>query len=59
MSGLPAAFDQIIERDFPADFLSLDPADLTTFGRDWTRVFEPRPCAVAARQGSARRLGPR
>jgi FAD/FMN-containing dehydrogenase len=47
MSGLPAAFAQAIERDFPADFLSVDPADLTTFGRDWTRVFEPSPSAVA------------
>lgn len=33
--------------EFPADFLSLDSADLAEYGRDWTRVFDPRPSAVA------------
>ncbi|MDB4974108.1 MAG: Oxidoreductase, FAD-binding protein [Myxococcaceae bacterium] len=36
-----------IEQDFPADFLSTDPSDLSEYGRDWTRVFQPAPCAVA------------
>jgi FAD/FMN-containing dehydrogenase len=47
MSGLPEAFTAAIAREFPADFLSLDPADLAAFGRDWTRVFPPSPSAVA------------
>src|SRR5262245_16882331 len=47
MSALPGAFAAAIERDFPADLLSVDPADLATFGRDWTQVIDPRPAAVA------------
>jgi FAD/FMN-containing dehydrogenase len=34
-------------REFPADFFSRDPDDLDTYGRDWTRVFQPAPSAVA------------
>lgn len=29
------------------DFLSFDPVDLAEYGRDWTRVYSPAPCAVA------------
>jgi FAD/FMN-containing dehydrogenase len=47
MSGLPGAFAAAIAADFPSDFLTLDPADLEAFGRDWTKVLEPRPSAVA------------
>ena len=47
MIGLPPAFTDAVARDLPADLLSTDPADLATFGRDWTRVHEPRPSAVA------------
>ena len=47
MPGLPEAFTAAIARDFPGDFLSTDPGDLTTFGRDWTRVIEPHPSAIA------------
>lgn len=36
-----------ISNEFPADFLSVDPADLAEYGRDWTRVFEPQPSAIA------------
>jgi FAD/FMN-containing dehydrogenase len=36
-----------IARDFPADFLTRDPADLEEYGRDWTRVYAPAPSAVA------------
>ena len=47
MPGLPEAFTAAIARDFPADFLSTDPGDLATYGRDWTRVIEPHPSAIA------------
>src|SRR3954454_729072 len=47
MSGLPEAFAQAIARDFPADFLSVDAADCATYGRDWTRVIEPKPSGIA------------
>ena len=47
MEQLPEALVAAIARDFPADFLSTDPADLLTFGRDWTRVLDPAPSAVA------------
>ena len=47
MTALPEGFLAAVARDFPADFLSVDPADLATFGRDWTKVHEPRPTAVA------------
>ena len=44
--ALPAFFDAVA-RDFPADFVSRDPGDLAEYGRDWTRVVEPAPCAIA------------
>jgi FAD/FMN-containing dehydrogenase len=47
MPGLPDAFTAAIARDFPPDFLSTDPGDLATFGRDWTKVIEPHPSAIA------------
>jgi len=43
----PAPFLEALARDFPADFVTRDPADLAEYGRDWTRVVEPAPCAVA------------
>ena len=45
--NLPAAFTRRIAADFPADFASTDPADLATYGRDWTRVHAPAPSLVA------------
>ncbi|MDB4988945.1 MAG: FAD-binding oxidoreductase, partial [Myxococcaceae bacterium] len=36
-----------IERDFPADFLTREPDDLSEYGRDWTRVYAPAPSAIA------------
>ncbi|HVK67078.1 MAG TPA: FAD-binding oxidoreductase [Polyangium sp.] len=47
MTALPEGFLAAVARDFPADFLSVDPSDLATYGRDWTKVHEPRPAAVA------------
>ena len=40
--ALPPGFLESIAREFPADFASNDPADLVTYGRDWTQVFPPR-----------------
>jgi FAD/FMN-containing dehydrogenase len=37
------------------DNLSTDPGDLETYGRDWTRVWQPAPCAVA-RPGSTEQV---
>jgi len=36
-----------IARDFPADFLTREPDELIEYGRDWTRVYNPLPSAVA------------
>ncbi|HVJ90178.1 MAG TPA: FAD-binding oxidoreductase, partial [Labilithrix sp.] len=44
---LPLRLRQRVTSDFPADFLSEDPADLTEYGRDWTRVVAPAPSAIA------------
>lgn len=44
---LPADFVARIQADFPPDFLTTEPADLAEYGRDWTRVFDPRPSAIA------------
>lgn len=40
-------FFQEIARSFPKDFLSQSPEDLESFGRDWTKVHPPAPCAIA------------
>ena len=34
-------------RELPSDLYTVEPSELAEYGRDWTRVFEPRPCAVA------------
>jgi FAD/FMN-containing dehydrogenase len=47
MPSPPPAFFDALERDFPSDFSSRDPGDLREYGRDWTRVVEPAPSAVA------------
>lgn len=44
---LPAEMLARIASEFPADFLSTDAAELAEFGRDWTRIYEPRPSALA------------
>ncbi|MET0287870.1 MAG: FAD-binding oxidoreductase [Polyangiales bacterium] len=46
MTDLNALFTRI-EREFPEDFLSRDPSDLSEYGRDWTRVYAPAPSAIA------------
>lgn len=42
-----AAFLDAIAAEFPPDSLSLEPADLVEYGRDWTRLVEPAPAAIA------------
>jgi FAD/FMN-containing dehydrogenase len=32
---------------FPPDFLATDPDTLQAYGTDWTRVYQPRPLAIA------------
>jgi FAD/FMN-containing dehydrogenase len=53
MTSLSPALEAAIARDFPPDFLLLDPADLAVYGRDWTRVIEPHPSAVALPRSTA------
>jgi FAD/FMN-containing dehydrogenase len=48
-----AAFLEALARDFPSDFVSRDPGDLTEYGRDWTRVHEPAPSAIAFPRSTA------
>ncbi len=46
---MPLADDFLaaIRRDFPADFLTVDPAERAEYGRDWTKVIAPDPSAIA------------
>ncbi len=39
-------FEKKVKSDFPVDFLTTNPDDLKTFGRDWTKFYEPKPSAV-------------
>lgn len=45
-NALPAAFVEALSSTFPADFASTSPEDLSTYGRDWTKVYEPAPSMV-------------
>ncbi|MFH0343625.1 MAG: FAD-binding oxidoreductase [Chromatiales bacterium] len=40
--ALPPGFLESIRREFPVDFASIDPSDLETYGREWTRAFPAR-----------------
>ena len=44
--ALPDGFLAALSRDFPADFGSVDAADLATWGRDWTKVYAAAPSMV-------------
>lgn len=44
--GSDAALEQI-RQALGADIVSLDEGDRRTYGRDWTKVWEPNPCAIA------------
>jgi FAD/FMN-containing dehydrogenase len=43
----PPAFYEALSRELPDGTVTRDPAELVEYGRDWTRVVEPAPCAVA------------
>ena len=43
----PPAFFDALAAAVPADVVSRDAGDLAEYGRDWTRVLPPAPCAVA------------
>jgi FAD/FMN-containing dehydrogenase len=47
MSSAPPAFFEALARALPGDIISRDPGDLAEYGRDWTRVVAPAPCAIA------------
>lgn len=51
--ALPAEFLSAIAARFPSDFLLREPAELAEFGRDWTRVHEPAPSAIALPRSTA------
>jgi FAD/FMN-containing dehydrogenase len=46
-SQVSPAFLEALARELPADAVTRAPDDLREYGRDWTRVVEPAPCAVA------------
>jgi FAD/FMN-containing dehydrogenase len=43
----PAPLLAALAQKFPEGTISTDPAELSEYGRDWTRVFTPNPCAIA------------
>lgn len=43
---LPRAFEDLLAKRFPADFVTREASELAAYGKDWTRVFEPKPSAV-------------
>ncbi len=45
-SLIPVEFLAKIRSNFPSDFFTTEPDELRSFGRDWTRVYEPKPSAV-------------
>jgi FAD/FMN-containing dehydrogenase len=52
MAASPAFFEAL-SRELSADAVTRDAADLAEYGRDWTRVVEPAPCAVAFPRSTA------
>ena len=53
VDGLPKAFLREVEAELSQDVLSFDPATLQEFGKDWTRVYDPAPSAVALPRSTA------
>ena len=43
----PAGFLEALAARLGPDVLSTEPNDLATYGKDWTKVYTPAPCAVA------------
>ncbi len=46
MQTLSTAFLTAISQSFPSDFITRELQDLATYGRDWTKVYEPKPTAI-------------
>jgi FAD/FMN-containing dehydrogenase len=51
MTATAARAAKLLEA-FP-EIVRVDPDDLATYGRDWTRVYDPAPCAVALPRSTA------
>jgi glycolate oxidase subunit GlcD len=47
MAPVTPAWLPLLQPQFAPDFFASDAESLATFGRDWTKVFDPRPGAVA------------
>jgi FAD/FMN-containing dehydrogenase len=46
MKALSAEFLATVKAGFPQDFLTQDPQELEVYGKDWTKVYPPKPSAV-------------
>jgi FAD/FMN-containing dehydrogenase len=46
MSPSPDRIKELF-KDFPKDFMALGQDELQTYGKDWTKVFPPKPSAIA------------
>ncbi len=51
--SLPEGFRASLGEGLPDDALSDDPDDLATYGRDWTRVYEPHAALLARPRSTA------
>ena len=47
MQALSAEFLSAVGSQFPQDFLTREPQELETYGKDWTKVYPPKPSAIA------------
>jgi len=45
-STLEPSFLAEIKSEFPADFMTQKPEELTAYGKDWTKVYPPKPSAI-------------
>lgn len=53
MRGISEDVLRELEAALPAGALSTDPAELAEYGRDWTRVYDPAPSAIAFPRSTA------
>ncbi len=44
--GMSGSLMDILKSEFSEGFFTQDPADLMTYGRDWTKVYEPKPSVI-------------
>ena len=50
---LPSSFLNLLKDQFQKGFFTTDPADLQTYGKDWTRVFPANPSAIVFPRSTA------